>query len=115
MSTAACSLTLENGEKSDVTLLSQVCASAKVVAKGQLDFSNLHEKVIQLEHFIFSFDQDEARATPFLKAPTPNLIGALNDAYPLPDSNQRRAQGTPERNQGQRRPCLPASQSGLNP
>jgi GNAT superfamily N-acetyltransferase len=74
---------LENGEKLDVVLLSQVCASAKAVAEGQFDFSTLHENVTQLERLIFSLDRDEARATPFLQALTPNLIGALNDAYLL--------------------------------
>lgn len=83
MSTAARSLPLEHGEESDVTLLRQFCESAGAFSGDQRNFSALHEDIIQLESFIFSLDQDEARARQFLDTLAPDLIGSLNDAYCL--------------------------------
>jgi len=83
MSVAARTLPVENEEARIFTLLSQVCEDSKAAAGNRLDFSQLHERIMQLEKFIFSFSGDQAATRAILKALTPEMIAALNDAYCL--------------------------------
>jgi Nicotianamine synthase protein/Acetyltransferase (GNAT) domain len=80
MSLAIRPLPFKSHEK-PLLLLRQVCDIHKAVAEEQADFSQLHENIMQLERFVFSFEGDDAEATGFVEALTPDLIASLNDAY----------------------------------
>jgi GNAT superfamily N-acetyltransferase len=80
MSVAVRSFAPENAEGS-LLLLRQVCDIHRAVVESRLDFSRLHEQIMQLESFVFSFPDDEDRATGFLDGLAPALITGLNDAY----------------------------------
>ncbi|PYP92379.1 MAG: hypothetical protein DMG65_04040 [Candidatus Angelobacter sp. Gp1-AA117] len=81
MSSAAVNWSIESREELDLELLRRVCETFKAVTVNQLDFSMLHENILQLEKLIFCLDQDEFRARSFLQALTPELITSSNKAY----------------------------------
>jgi hypothetical protein len=90
MSMAVGALPVENVQERVFELLRQVRESSKAEAENHLDFSKLHEGVMQLEEFIFALDPDEASATtPLASATTvleslsPDIKAGLNDAYCL--------------------------------
>lgn len=87
MSTATHIVATENGEEQDLTLLRQVCEVSKAVVEDRLDFSALHENIMQFEKFIFSLDHDEARAKSVLRCLAPDMISNLNGAYSLWESS----------------------------
>jgi len=67
-------------QENPVLLLRQVCDSHKAAVERD-DFSQLHDNIMQLERFIFSFEGDEGEATNLVEALTPDLITALHAAY----------------------------------
>jgi GNAT superfamily N-acetyltransferase len=71
-------------------LLRQVCDIHKAVVESQVDFSRLHERIMQLESFVFSFAGDEDRTSSFMEGLTPELVGSLNDAYSFWETNLER-------------------------
>src|SRR5262249_11065605 len=81
MSSAAVNWLLEKREGLDFALLRQVRETFKAVTENQLDFSLLHESILQLEKLIFCLERDEPRARSFLQALTPELIASVNKAY----------------------------------
>jgi hypothetical protein len=80
MNVAVVDFSLENEDGPIFPLLRQVCESCKGAAENQFDFTELHEKIMQLEGFIFSLEQDEAGATALWQGLSPELIAGLNDA-----------------------------------
>jgi Nicotianamine synthase protein/Acetyltransferase (GNAT) domain len=80
MSVAVRAFAPENAEE-PLVLLRQVCDVHKAVVESRLDFSRLHEHIMQLESFVFSFTGGEDQATGFLEGLTPALVSGLNDAY----------------------------------
>ncbi|MGZ4840180.1 MAG: nicotianamine synthase family protein [Candidatus Angelobacter sp.] len=88
MSLAIRPLPFKTQEK-PLLLLRQVCDSHKA-AEEQADFSQLHDNIMQLERFVFSFEGDEGEATGFVEALTPDLVTALNDAYCFWEANLER-------------------------
>jgi GNAT superfamily N-acetyltransferase len=83
MNVAVVDFSLENEDGPIFPQLRQVCESCKGAAENQFDFTELHEKIMQLEGFIFSLEQDEAGATALWQGLSPELIAGLNDAYCL--------------------------------
>jgi ribosomal protein S18 acetylase RimI-like enzyme len=81
MSSAAVDWLLEKREGLDFALLRQVREAFKAVTENQLNFSMLHESIVQLEKLIFCLERDEPRARSFLQALTPELIASVNKAY----------------------------------
>jgi hypothetical protein len=90
MSMAVGALPVENMQERVFELLRRVRESSTSAAENHLDFSKLHEGIMQLEEFIFARDPDEASATtPLASATTvleslnPDIKTELNDAYCL--------------------------------
>ncbi len=82
MSMAACTLVEEHdGHGALSILLERVCATCRAVRAGQLDFSELHDIIMQLEKFILSGDQDEAAAARALEGLSREAVARLNHAY----------------------------------
>jgi ribosomal protein S18 acetylase RimI-like enzyme len=74
--------TVRENEREQVVMLStQVAANYTAVQHNQLDFSELHESIMQLEQFILSHDHDDEAAAAILQGLTPEMTGSLNDAY----------------------------------
>lgn len=72
----------ENVESPARALLQYIAATGDGGLTGnQADFSELHDKIMQLEKLIFSFEHDAARTRPSLPELTPEMMARLTDAY----------------------------------
>ncbi len=81
MSVTIATLSFANEEESAFTLLQQICESSKAATDKQLEFSKLHENIMQLEGFIWSLDADEAGAAFVLESLSSDVVASLNAAY----------------------------------
>jgi hypothetical protein len=79
MSVAARTLPLQNVHEL-LPLLTQICETYKAVLLSQLEFSRLHESMLQFEELVFSFANGEEHFTGLIESLTPELIGRVNEA-----------------------------------
>ena len=80
MSLAVCTVA-GNEQEHALMLAKQVSFSYMAAQQDQCNFSELHENIMQLEEFIFSYDQNEEIAETIFEGLTPELVGTLNRAY----------------------------------
>ncbi|MBZ5521008.1 MAG: GNAT family N-acetyltransferase [Acidobacteriia bacterium] len=62
-------------------LVTQVSSSYMALQENRLNFSELHESIMQLEEFICSNGQDEAKTGALLGRLDPEMIDTVNHAY----------------------------------
>jgi|GEM_PF-458381 GNAT superfamily N-acetyltransferase len=80
MSVAIRPVLLGNNEETILSVLNQVerCCPAP---EGRFDFAELHESIMELEKFVFSFEPDDETAPSILEDLTPEQVARLTDAY----------------------------------
>src|SRR5262252_1932331 len=71
----------ENQEEPVFQLVEHVCHAARGVAEDRLDFSELHEKIMQLENLVFRLEEDRENAETILDRLAPEAIAGVNHAY----------------------------------
>jgi GNAT superfamily N-acetyltransferase len=73
----------EDRDELALSLLEHLCNAVSMVTDGQLDFSKLHENIMQLEGFIFDLDANQERENAVLARLKPEIIAGVNNAYCL--------------------------------
>lgn len=81
MSVAVVTLPAESAQERLFELLHRIGDGPRAVAEKRIDFSDLHENVMELEGLISRLDQDHASANSVLAELAPETIAALNDTY----------------------------------
>ena len=77
----------EDEEEMVYALLQRVSASFSAVQKKERDFNELHETIMQLKEFIFSFDEENATAKRLMSGIQPKIVAGVNEAYSFWECN----------------------------
>lgn len=80
----------ENHDEPFFDLVERICHAASAVAEDRLDFSELHEQIMQLENVVFRLDEERDDADSIIDRLEPEAIAGVRGAYSFWESRLER-------------------------